>query len=125
VPRLTALPKRKGEVKFTMYGLDMSDPKWAEVAERVAEAEAHFVPEEAKAVEGRAKKAEERLLSVDPRSGDPVPAIEEWKEDLRPNRVDWISLLERIKARNVELYLKVRSLVTLKACVHHAVMFVL
>lgn len=110
VPRLTALPKRKGEVKFTMYGLDMSDPKWAEVAERVAEAEAHFVPEEAKAVEGRAKKAEERLLSVDPRSGDPVPAIEEWKEDLRPNRVDWISLLERIKARNVELYLKVAEI---------------
>jgi len=116
VPRLTALPKRKGEVKFTMYGLDMSDPKWAEVAERVAEAEAHFVPEEAKAVEGRAKKAEERLLLVDPRRGDPVPAIEEWKEDLRPKRVDWIALLERIKARNVELYLKVRSLVTLKAC---------
>ncbi|KAJ1279935.1 hypothetical protein BS78_04G193400 [Paspalum vaginatum] len=110
VPRLTALPKRKGEVKFTMYGLDMSDPKWAEVAERTAEAEAHFVPQEAKHVEGKAKKAEERLLSVDPRKGDPVPAMEEWKEDLRPRRVDWMALLERIKARNVELYLKVAEI---------------
>jgi hypothetical protein len=123
VRRLTALPKRKGEVKFTMYGLDMSDPKWAEVAERTAEAEAHFVPQEAKPVEGKAKKAEERLLSVDPRNGDPVPAMEEWKEDLRPKRVDWMALLERVKARNVELYLKVRYLVILKACACHSAMF--
>ncbi|CAL5020956.1 unnamed protein product [Urochloa decumbens] len=110
VPRLTALPKRKGEVKFTMYGLDMSDPKWAEVAEREAEAEAHFVPQEAKPVEGKAKKAEERLLSIDPRRGDPVPPMEEWKEEQRPKRVDWMALLERVKARNVELYLKVAEI---------------
>ncbi|CAN6245088.1 unnamed protein product [Urochloa humidicola] len=110
VPRLTALPKRKGEVKFTMYGLDMSDPKWAEVAERTAEAEAHFVPQEAKPVEGKAKKAEERLLSIDPRRGDPVPPLEEWKEEHRPKRVDWMALLERVKARNVELYLKVAEI---------------
>uniref|UniRef100_A0A0A9GIM7 PROP1-like PPR domain-containing protein n=1 Tax=Arundo donax TaxID=35708 RepID=A0A0A9GIM7_ARUDO len=106
-PRVTSLPRRKGEVKYQMYGLDMSDPKWAEVAERTAEAEAHFVPAEAKAVDGKAKKAEERLLSVNPRKGDPVPAMEEWKEELRPKRVDWMALLERVKARNVELYLKV------------------
>ncbi|CAN6238616.1 unnamed protein product [Urochloa humidicola] len=110
VPRLTTLPKRKGEVKFTMYGLDMSDPKWAEVAEREAEAEAHFVPQEAKPVEGKAKKAEERLLSIDPRRGDPVPPMEEWKEEHRPKRVDWMALLERVKARNVELYLKVAEI---------------
>ncbi|CAN6273445.1 unnamed protein product [Urochloa humidicola] len=110
VPRLTALPKRKGEVKFTMYGLDMSDPKWAEVAERTAEAEAHFVPQEAKPVEGKAKKAEELLLSIDPRRGDPVPPLEEWKEEHRPKRVDWMVLLERVKARNVELYLKVAEI---------------
>ncbi|OEL27153.1 Pentatricopeptide repeat-containing protein [Dichanthelium oligosanthes] len=110
VRRLTALPKRKGEVKFTMYGLDMSDPKWAEVAERVAEAEAHFVPQEAKPIEGKAKKAEERLLSIDPRKGDPVPAMEEWKDELWPKRVDWLALLERVKARNVELYLKVAEI---------------
>ncbi|KAL6899388.1 hypothetical protein ACP4OV_006046 [Aristida adscensionis] len=109
-PRLTSLPRRKGEFKFQMYGLDMSDPKWAEVAERVAEAEAHFVPEEPKPVEGKAKKAEERLLSVDPRKGDPAPAMEEWKEELRPKRTDWMALLERVKTRNVELYLKVAEI---------------
>ncbi|KAL6634723.1 hypothetical protein ACP70R_027394 [Stipagrostis hirtigluma subsp. patula] len=109
-PRLTSLPRRKGEFKFQMYGLDMSDPKWAEVAERTAEAEAHFVPEEPKAVEGKAKKAEAKLLSVDPRKGDPAPAMEEWKEELRPKRVDWMALLERVKARNVELYLKVAEI---------------
>ncbi|KAF7079377.1 hypothetical protein CFC21_083617 [Triticum aestivum] len=108
--RLTALPQRKGEVKFKISGLDLSDPKWAEVAERAAEAEAHFVPEEAKAVDGKAKKAEEQLLAVEPRKGNPVPAMEEWKEELRPKRVDWMALLERVKARNVELYLKVAEI---------------
>lgn len=110
LPRLTALPQRKGEVKFKIHGLDLSDPKWAEVAERAAEAEAHFVPQEAKAVEGKAKKAEERLLAVDPRKGDPAPAVEEWKEELRPKRADWMALLERVKARNVELYVKVAEI---------------
>lgn len=109
-PRLTTLPQRKGEVKFKIGGLDMSDPKWAEVAERAAEAEAHFVPEEAKAVDGKAKKAEEQLLAVEPRKGDPAPAMEEWKEELRPKRADWMALLERVKARNVELYLKVAEI---------------
>jgi hypothetical protein len=80
------------------------------VAERTAEAEAHIVPPEPKAVEGKAKKAEERLLSVNSRKADPAPAMEEWKEELRPKRVDWLALLERVKTRNVELYLKVRSL---------------
>ncbi|KAM3242186.1 hypothetical protein ACQJBY_054706 [Aegilops geniculata] len=108
--RLTALPQRKGEVKFKISGLDLSDPKWAEVAERAAEAEAHFVPEEAKAVDGKAKKAEEQLLAVEPRKGNPVPAMEEWKDELRPKRVDWMALLERVKARNVELYLKVAEI---------------
>ncbi|XP_047081987.1 pentatricopeptide repeat-containing protein At1g01970 [Lolium rigidum] len=108
--RLSALPQRKGEVKFSMYGLDLSDPKWAEVAERTAEAEAHFVPQEAKPVEGKAKKAEEKLLAVEPRKGDPLPAMEEWKEEHLPKRVDWMALLERVKARNVELYLKVAEI---------------
>ncbi|KAF0933608.1 hypothetical protein E2562_018849 [Oryza meyeriana var. granulata] len=109
-PRLAALPQRKGEIKFKIHGLDLSDPTWAEVVERAAAAEAHFVPEEAKAVEGKAKKAEEKLLAVDPRKGDLVPAMEEWKEELRPKRVDWMALLERVKARNVELYLKIAEI---------------
>ncbi|XP_006647498.1 pentatricopeptide repeat-containing protein At3g16010 [Oryza brachyantha] len=109
-PRLTALPQRKGEIKFKIHGLDLSDPTWGEVVERAAEAEAHFVPEEAKAVEGKAKKAEEKLLAVDPRKGDPVPAMEEWKDELWPKRADWMALLERVKARNVELYLKVAEI---------------
>uniref|UniRef100_A0A0E0K2A7 Uncharacterized protein n=1 Tax=Oryza punctata TaxID=4537 RepID=A0A0E0K2A7_ORYPU len=109
-PRLAALPQRKGEIKFKIHGLDLSDPTWAEVVERAAEAEAHFVPEEAKPIEGKAKKAEEKLLAVDPRKGDPAPAMEEWKEELLPKRADWMALLERVKARNVELYLKVAEI---------------
>uniref|UniRef100_A0A0D9YUU7 PROP1-like PPR domain-containing protein n=1 Tax=Oryza glumipatula TaxID=40148 RepID=A0A0D9YUU7_9ORYZ len=109
-PRLAALPQRKGGIKFKIHGLDLSDPTWGEVVERAAEAEAHFVPQEAKPIEGKAKKAEEKLMAVDPRKGDPAPAMEEWKEELLPKRADWMALLERLKAHNVELYLKVAEI---------------
>ena len=90
------------------------------MAERTAEAEGHFVPQEAKAVMGKAKKAEEKLLAVEPRKGHPIPAMEEWKEEHLPKRVDWIALLERVKARNVELYLKVRFSIFMKSSVLYA-----
>jgi hypothetical protein len=122
--RLTTFPHRKGEVKFKIYGLDLSDPKWAEVAKRTAEAEGYVVPEEAKAVEGKAKKTEEKLLAVEPGKGDPVPAMEEWKEEHRPVRVDWMALLERVIAHNVELYLKVRFSTSMRSGVLYALLLV-
>jgi hypothetical protein len=120
--RLTAFPQRKGEVKFNIYGLDLSDPKWAEVAKRTAEAEGYFV--QAKAVKGKAKKAKEKLLAVEPRKGDPVPAMEEWKEEHRPVRADWMTLLERVMAHNVELYLKVRFSTSTRSGVLYALLLV-
>ncbi|KAM0932902.1 putative pentatricopeptide repeat-containing protein NFD5 [Dioscorea sansibarensis] len=106
-PELAALPERKGRIKYKIYGLDLSDPKWAEVAERVEEAEKHIVPEEPKSIVGRSKKVDEKILALDAVKDDPLPVLEEWKGLVEPKRVDWLALLERIKERNIVLYFKV------------------
>ncbi|KAJ0962879.1 hypothetical protein J5N97_028001 [Dioscorea zingiberensis] len=106
-PELVALPERKGKIKYKIYGLDLSDPKWTEVAERAEEAEKLIVPEEAKPIVGRCKKVDEKIIALDPVKDDLLPVLEEWKELLEPKRVDWLALLERIKERNSDLYFKV------------------
>ncbi|XP_008784899.2 pentatricopeptide repeat-containing protein At3g54980, mitochondrial [Phoenix dactylifera] len=105
--KVLALPLRKGKIKYKIYGLDLSDPKWAEVAERVEEAEKHIVPEEPQPVEGKCKKVEEKLLALKAKRDDPTPVLAEWAELLQPKKVDWLALLDRIKERNVDLYFKV------------------
>lgn len=106
-PELTALPERKGRIKYKIYGLDLSDPKWAEVAERVEEAEKHIVPEEPKPIVGKSKKVDENILSLDAVKDDPLPVLEEWKGLVGPKRVDWVALLDRIKEKSIALYFKV------------------
>ncbi|THU58568.1 hypothetical protein C4D60_Mb03t15720 [Musa balbisiana] len=108
--KVAALPQRKGKIKYKIYGLDLSDPKWAEVAEKVEEAEKHFVPEELQPVEGKCKKVDERILSLEAKRDDPAPLLAEWKDLLQPKRIDWFALLDRIKQRNVDLYLKAGDL---------------
>ncbi|XP_072992172.1 uncharacterized protein [Typha latifolia] len=109
-PKVTALPQRKGKIKYKIYGLDLSDPKWAEVAERAEQAEKHFVPEEPQPVEGKCKKVEEMMLGLNARKDDPVPVLAEWKELLGPKRVDWLALLDRIKEKNLNLYSKIAEI---------------
>nr|CAD1825604.1 unnamed protein product [Ananas comosus var. bracteatus] len=109
-PMVTALPQRKGKIKYKIYGLDLSDPKWAEVAEKVAEAEKHFVPEEPQPIEGKCKKVEEKILALNAKRDDPAPLLAEWAEHLGPKRVDWLALLDRIKERNLNLYFKIAEL---------------
>lgn len=106
---LTALPERKSRIKYKIYGLDLSDPKWADVAERLEMAQKKFVPEEPKLVEVRCRRLEERLMDLNPKA-DPAPLLTEWKELMEgPKRVDWEGLLGRIKEKDlVDLYLKVR-----------------
>ncbi|WOL02930.1 hypothetical protein Cni_G11649 [Canna indica] len=108
--KLLALPQRKGKIKYKIYGLDLSDPEWAELANKVEESEKHFLPEELQPVEGKCKKVEESILSMNPKRNDPKPLLDEWKELLHPRRVDWLALLDRIKERSVNLYFKIAEL---------------
>lgn len=106
-PKITALPQRKGKISYKIYGLDMSDPKWAEVSERLEEAEKHIVPEEARPVVGRSKRVEDRIMGLDPEKDDLKPVFKEFEEALSARRVDWLALLDRIKEHNEDLYFKV------------------
>lgn len=111
--KLTALPERKSRIKYKIYGLDLSDPRWADVAERVELAEKEFVLEEPKLVEGRCRRLEERLTALNPGHADLASLLAEWKELMEgPRRVDWEGLLERIKDKNLDLYMKVRTITT-------------
>ncbi|KAJ6795547.1 pentatricopeptide repeat-containing protein-like [Iris pallida] len=104
------LPERKGKIKYKIYGLDLSDKKWREVAERAEEAEGKILQEEAKPVVGRSKRAEEKVYGLNWKTDDIMPVLKEWAEALGARRVDWLALLERIKEKNVQLYLKVAEL---------------
>ncbi|XP_010257719.1 PREDICTED: protein NUCLEAR FUSION DEFECTIVE 5, mitochondrial [Nelumbo nucifera] len=109
-PRAITLPQRRGKIKYKIYGLGMSDPKWAEVADRIHEAEKLITPEEPKLLTGKCKLVTERILSLK-EEDDPSSLLAEWVELVEPGRVDWLALLRRSEERNGNLYLKVAELV--------------
>lgn len=104
-----SLPKRRGKLKYKIYGLDLSDPKWSEVADKIHEAEEVLWPQEPKAISGKCKLVTERILSLN-ENDDPSPLLAEWTELLQPTRIDWITLLDKLNEKNRFLYLKVRNI---------------
>ncbi|XP_022764309.1 pentatricopeptide repeat-containing protein At1g63130, mitochondrial-like [Durio zibethinus] len=106
-PSVASLPKRKGKLKYKIYGLDLSDPKWAEVADKIQEREEIQEP---KPISGKCKLVMEKILSLK-KEDDPSQILAEWIELLQPSRVDWITLLERLGQQNPDIHLKVAELV--------------
>ncbi|KDP38518.1 hypothetical protein JCGZ_04443 [Jatropha curcas] len=104
-----SLPKRQGKIKYKIYGLDLSDPKWAEVAAKIHETGKIIWPEEPKPIQGKSKLVTERILSLK-EDDDPSPLLAEWAELVEPSRIDWITLLDKLKEQNTHLYLKVAEL---------------
>ncbi|KAI3423046.1 uncharacterized protein J3R85_011338 [Psidium guajava] len=105
-PKVVSLPKRRGKFKYKIYGLDLSDPKWAEVADKIHEYEEITWPQEPKPVSGKSKLVTEKILAMKVED-DPSPCLAEWEELMQPNRVDWTALLDRLKEQNPHKYLKV------------------
>ncbi|MCI40577.1 pentatricopeptide repeat-containing protein, partial [Trifolium medium] len=95
-------------MKFKIYGLDLSDPKWEQVADRIHEAGEVLWPKEAKPITGKCKQVTEKILSLKEEDGDDslLTLLAEWVELLQPARVDWINLLDRLKNQNSPLYFK-------------------
>ncbi|KAK7280667.1 hypothetical protein RJT34_25734 [Clitoria ternatea] len=111
---VVGLPKRRGKIRYKIYGLDLSDPKWAQVADRVHEAEQVFWPQEPKPITGKCKLVTEKILSLKEEEVDDdglSTLLAEWVELHQPNRVEWMDLLDRLKERNLGLYLKVAEIV--------------
>lgn len=105
-PKLVTLPKRRGKINYKIYGLDLSDSKWSQVADKIHEAEKIICPQEPKKIDGKCKIITEKLLSLQ-EEDDYSTLIAEWVQLLQPSRVDWINLLDRLQNRNPSLYLKI------------------
>ncbi|XP_058088754.1 pentatricopeptide repeat-containing protein At1g71060, mitochondrial [Magnolia sinica] len=108
--KAVALPQRRGKIKYKIYGLDLSSPKWAEVADRIHEAEKLITPEEPKLISGKCKMVTERILTLT-EEDDLFPLLAEWVELLQPSRIDWLALLDKMKEHNIFLYFKVAEFV--------------
>lgn len=104
--KIVSLPKRHGKIKYKIYGLDLSDPKWAEVADKIHESGEVMWPQEAKPISGKCKLVTEKILALQ-EEDDPASLLGEWISLLQPSRVDWITLLDRLKEQNPRLYFKV------------------
>lgn len=108
-PKLISLPKRHGKIRYKIYGLDLSDPKWAEVADKIHETGEIIWPQEPKPIHGRSKLVTEKILSLR-EEDDPSPLLAEWAELLQPSRIDWVTLLDKLKEKNTSLYFKVAEI---------------
>ncbi|WMV42941.1 hypothetical protein MTR67_036326 [Solanum verrucosum] len=105
-PKVVALPKRRAEINYKIYGLDLSDSKWSQVADKIHEAEKIIWPQEPKRIDGKCKIITDKILSSQEKD-DSFTLIAEWVQLLQPSRVDWINLLDRLKKQNASLYLKI------------------
>ncbi|RDY04895.1 Pentatricopeptide repeat-containing protein, partial [Mucuna pruriens] len=108
---VVALPKRRGNIRYKIYGLDLSDPKWAQVADRIHEAEQVFWPQEPKEITGKAKLVTSKILSLKEEEDGLPTLLAEWLELVQPSRVEWVDLLDKLKEKNPGLYLKVAEMV--------------
>ncbi|GMJ15408.1 Ribosomal Pentatricopeptide Repeat Protein 2, NUCLEAR FUSION DEFECTIVE 5 [Hibiscus trionum] len=109
-PKVASLPKRKGKFKYKIFGLDLSDPKWAEVADKIHERGEMIWPQEPKPISGKCKLVMEKILSLK-KEDDPSQLLAEWIELLQPTRVDWITLLDKLEQQNPDLHIKIAELV--------------
>lgn len=104
--RIVSLPKRHGKIKYKIYGLDLSAPKWAEVADKIHESSEAIWPQEPKPISGKCKVVTDKILSLQ-EEDDPVPLLGEWVGLLQPSKIDWIAFLDMLKEQNSHLYFKV------------------
>lgn len=107
-PKVVTLPMRHGKINYKIYGLDLSNPKWAQVADRIHESEKLDWPEEPKPISGKCKIVTEKILALK-EEDDPSPLLAQWAELQKPSRIDWFTLLDKLKEQNTRLYPKVEE----------------
>ncbi|XP_059649621.1 small ribosomal subunit protein mS77 (rPPR2)-like [Cornus florida] len=87
-------------------GLDISDPKCAGADDKMDEIGECNWPQEPKTISGKCKLVTLRILTLE-KEDDPSPLLAKWVELLQPSRVDWITLIDRLKEQNTQVYFKV------------------
>lgn len=101
-----SLPKRHGKINFKIYGLNLSDPKWTEVADKIHESGKDLWPQEPKPITGKCKLVTDNILSLK-EEDDPTSLLGEWMELQQPSRIEWIAFLDRVREQNPHQYFKV------------------
>ncbi|CAN8288952.1 unnamed protein product [Cochlearia groenlandica] len=81
-----SLPKRKGKLKYKIYVLDFSNPKWIEIVDKIHEVKEEADWVKAKPVTGKSKLVMEKIKSLK-EGDDPSGVLAEWVELLEPQRV--------------------------------------
>ncbi|CAL8161816.1 unnamed protein product [Prunus armeniaca] len=108
--KVVSLPKRRGKIRYNIYGLDLSDSKWVDVADKIHEAEEIIWPQEPKPITGKCKLVTERIIQSTV-ADDLSPLLAEWVELLQPSKIDWLNFLDRLRKQNTGLCFKVAELV--------------
>lgn len=101
-----SLPKRHGKIKYKIYGLDLSNPKWAKVADKIHESSEVLWPQKPKPISSKCKLVTDKILSLK-EEDDPIPLLGEWKDLLLPSRIDWVALLDKLKEQTSHMYFKI------------------
>ncbi|KAK7383029.1 hypothetical protein VNO78_28694 [Psophocarpus tetragonolobus] len=108
---VVGLPKRRGKIRYKIHGLDLSDPKWAQVADRIHEAEQVFWPQDPKPITGKARIVTDNILSLKEDHHTLQTLFADWVDLVQPTRLEWMDLLHKLKDQNHGLYLKVAEMV--------------
>lgn len=117
-PKVASLPKRQGKFKYKIYGLDLSNKKWVDVADKIHEANEILWPQEPKQISGECKLITEKILSLKEEE-DLSPLLAKWVELLQPSRVDWMVLIDRLKGQSESLYYKVHTIILFVLIIFH------
>lgn len=99
------LPQRRAKLKFQAYGMDLSDPSWTAVGQKLEVAEKKITPEEPTVMSGKCKSIMKQILSLSD-DDDPSELLTQLRENLNPRRVDWLAILQQLSESNKNIYFK-------------------
>lgn len=99
------LPQRRAKLKFQAYGMDLSDPSWTAIGQKLEVAEKKITPEEPAVMSGKCKSIMKQVLSLSDED-DPSELLSQLKEKLNPRRVDWLAILQQLNESNKSIYFK-------------------
>ncbi|GFY86172.1 pentatricopeptide (PPR) repeat-containing protein [Actinidia rufa] len=109
------LEQMLGAMRFKWAREKMEESEFYQSLEHLHEEESHFQKEE-EAVHEKSETMGEEAVGYDsvvdeenPKVDNPSPLSAEWVELLQPNKVDWITLLDRLKENESRSYFKAHA----------------
>eukprot|EP00252_Welwitschia_mirabilis_P000848 TRINITY_DN10825_c0_g1_i1.p1 TRINITY_DN10825_c0_g1~~TRINITY_DN10825_c0_g1_i1.p1 ORF type:complete len:716 (-),score=138.44 TRINITY_DN10825_c0_g1_i1:135-2282(-) len=105
------LPRRSAKMKFRVYGMDLSHPRWTEIGERLQEAESDIVPEVPVELSGKCNLIMKRILELG-EDADPAHLLAQLNEDMSFSRAEWLCVLHHLnESKKKNLVFKVTEYV--------------